>query len=79
VKRFATGLITRDGEVQESKLFAVIGKSIAAYLLLAYSETVLDHEYALLILLTAMVAPDLYKKVITMRAGGAVKPDAETK
>jgi hypothetical protein len=69
LRRALNDLFMRDGAVQESKLFSVIGKGICAYIMLAFTEVVLLREWVLAILLMALIAPDLLKKVITMRAG----------
>lgn len=60
----------RDGQVEESKLWASIGKGVACYLMVAYTDDVLKTEYTLTTLLTFVIAPDLLKKFLSMRFGG---------
>jgi len=65
-----SGLVMRDGEVQESKTWATVGKAICVYLLLVFSDRVLATDFGLAVLLTALIAPDVFKKAITMRYNG---------
>lgn len=58
-----------DGKVSESKVWANVGKAICVYLILAYTNAVLTTEYTLLTLLLFIIAPDLVKKIVTMRFG----------
>ena len=58
-----------DGKVSAAKTSALVGQGIAAYLLLAYSQTVLERWDALAILLTILVAPDNFRKIVNMRYG----------
>ena len=56
-----------DGKVSAAKTSAIVGQGIAAYLLLAYSQVVLERWDALAILLTILVAPDNFRKIVNMR------------
>lgn len=60
-----------DGKVSAAKTSALLGQGIAAYLLLAYSQTVLERWDSLAILLTILVAPDSFRKVVNMKYAGA--------
>lgn len=57
------------GRVTEAKVWANVGKCIAAYLLVVYSDTIIAKWDTLTILLTILVLPDLAKKVIEMKWG----------
>jgi hypothetical protein len=56
-----------EGNVSEAKLWASLGKAIAAYLLMSNSAHIIAYWDALAILLVAMIAPDLIKKVLTLK------------
>lgn len=60
---------TPTGQVAEAKVWSNVGKFIAAYLLLHYSEYIIERWDALTILLTILVLPDLFKKVLEMKYG----------
>ena len=72
LRRNVNDLFMRDGQVEESKLWANIGKGIACYLMVAYTKEVMETEYTLTTLLVFVVAPDLLKKFMSMRLGGMV-------
>ena len=61
--------IVRDpsGNVSEAKLWASLGKAIAAYLMMSNAAHIIAYWDALAILLLAMIAPDLIKKVLTLK------------
>lgn len=61
-------LVSRDGEIQESKLWANVFKAAALYILLRFPEKAMEDWAVLATLLVIGVAPDLLKKIITMRA-----------
>jgi len=69
IRRNVNDLFMRDGQVEESKLWANIGKGVCVYLMLAYTDEVLKTEYTLMTLLLFVVAPDMIKKFISMRLG----------
>lgn len=72
IRRNVNDLFMRDGQVEESKLWANVGKGCCVYLMLAYTDEVLKTEYTLMTLLVFVVAPDLLKKWLTMRLGSGV-------
>ena len=60
-----------DGKVSEAKLWTNIGKGIAAYMLVYHTGYIVDRWDALAILLLILVAPDMVKKLLTLKYGGA--------
>ena len=70
LRRNVNDLFMRDGQVEESKLWANLGKGVCVYLMLAYTDEVLKTEYTLFTLLLFVVTPDLIKKFMSMRFGG---------
>ncbi len=70
LRRQVNDLVMRDGEVQESKLWANLFKAAALWLVMFHAETVLKDWAILATLLVIGVAPDLLKKMITMKLGG---------
>lgn len=73
--------IIRDphGRVSEAKTFAVLGKSALLYILLTYPVSILERWDVLAVIVSALIAPDLFKKFLTLRAGGSVSAPAEKK
>jgi hypothetical protein len=67
---------TEDGELSEGRIFAVAGKAIICWMLVAFAASVLEKEWILLILVSALVAPKLFEKVLYMRAGGKTDESA---
>ena len=63
-------LKSEQGKTSEGRLFSIIGKGVAVYLLIAYAETIVNQEWILGILLATLIAPKLFEKVLYMRAGG---------
>ena len=55
------------GGLSEAKLWASLGKAIAAYLLMSNATYIIAYWDALAILLLIMVAPDLIKKVLNLK------------
>jgi hypothetical protein len=70
LRRQVNSLGMRDGEAQESKMFATIGKCICIWLIWKYAELLINHWEVLLVLIAWLIAPDIAKKAITMRFGG---------
>ncbi len=60
------------GRVAEAKVFAVVFKTSMVWVFLKHAETVLKDWMILAVFVTAMLAPDLLKKVLSMRLGGVV-------
>lgn len=73
--------IIRDpqGRISEAKTFAVLGKSALLYILLTYPVSILERWDVLAVIVSALIAPDLLKKFLTLRAGGTVASPAEKK
>ena len=69
IRRSINSLAMRDGEVQESKLFATIGKGLCIWLIWKYADALIGHENLLFVLLLFLIFPELIKKFITMRYG----------
>ena len=68
-----------DGLVSEAKVWANVGKGIAAYLLIEHTQYIVDRWDALITLLCILVLPDMLKKIIAMKYGtnGAAKAEAK--
>ncbi len=66
LRRGINSLGMREGEVQESKVFATIGKCLCIWLIWKYAEELIDHWEVLVVLLTFLISPDLIKKMITL-------------
>ena len=60
-------MFMRNGEMQESKLWAKAYKGAGLWVLLNYTEKVLADWTLLTALMVVGIAPDLLKKLITMR------------
>ena len=71
LRRNVNDLFMRDGQVEESKLFAVAGKCASLWLIFQHTSDVLHTEWTLTTLLVFIIAPDIAKKLISMRFGGA--------
>jgi hypothetical protein len=56
-----------DGKVSEAKAFAVAFKASMLYVFIKHAETILKDWMILAVFVTAMVAPDLLKKIVSMR------------
>lgn len=70
VRRDLNDLIrSPDGKVSEAKVGAVLFKSAMLYVFVAKIDAVLADWIILSIFVTTFVAPDLLKKVLTMKAG----------
>ena len=70
VRRDLNDLVrTPQGQVSEAKVWSNVGKFIAAYLLLHHAQYIIERWDALTILLTILVLPDLFKKVLEMKYG----------
>ena len=58
-----------DGRVSEAKTWAVIGKACAVWLLLHHTEYIVDRADALAVLLSIVILPDVFKKIIDAKYG----------
>jgi len=67
LRRNLNDMVMRDGEMQESKVWSNLYKGGGFWLLIAYPEKVLSDWSLLLALMVVGIAPDLLKKLITMR------------
>ena len=68
-RRNINDLFMRDGQVEEAKLFAGIGKIACLWLIFQHTEVVLETENTLVTLLLFLITPDLLKKWLSMRFG----------
>lgn len=64
-----------DGTFSEAKAWSNVGKLLCAWLIVGYTEMVLKTEYTLFTLLLFLIAPDLIKKFLVLRLGGAEKKE----
>lgn len=63
------------GRLSEAKVWANAYKAAGLYVLVAYADKVLTDWMLLSVVLLAGIAPDVLKKVITVRAGAAEKKE----
>lgn len=63
----------RDGDWEEAKIFATIGKGLCIWMIWKHAPALIDHENVLFILLLFLITPDLIKKFLVMRTGGNVR------
>ena len=68
IRRNLNDMGMRDGEMQESKVWSNLYKGAGLWIMLSYPEKVLSDWTILITFLVMGIAPDLAKKVITMRA-----------
>ena len=66
-KRIASAMVYRNGEPQESKIWATVGKALCALSILLYGELLIANPWSFFIALAILVFPDVAKKAITMR------------
>jgi hypothetical protein len=69
LRRNFNDLFMRDGQMEESKFWANVGKALCAWLIITQTDSVMHTEYTLFTLLLFIVFPDLIKKFMTMRFG----------
>lgn len=69
LRRQVNSLAMRGGEVEESKLWAQLGKSLCAWLIYKHADALINHWEVLLVLLAWLIAPEIAKKAITMKFG----------
>ncbi len=67
-RRSVNSFAMRDGETEESKVFATIGKCFCIWLLYKYGELLISHENVLFVLLLFLIFPELVKKIINVWA-----------
>lgn len=70
IRRAVNSMAMRDGVTQESKLFATVGKCLCIWLIYYHASDLIDHWEVLLVLLSWLIAPDLVKKLLTLKFGG---------
>jgi len=63
-------LKSEDGRYSEGRIFAIIGKLVVIWLLIDFGSEVIEKEWILLILVSTLIAPKLFEKILYMRAGG---------
>ena len=73
LRRQVNALGMHDGELQESKLWAQLGKSLCAWLIWKHAEALIGHWEVLLVLLSFLIVPEVAKKAITMRFASATQ------
>lgn len=73
-RRSINSLGMRDGQPEESKLFATVGKGFCIWFLYKYGELLILHENVLFVLLLFLIMPELIKKFFAVRFGGAGGP-----
>ncbi len=59
------------GRVSEAKSYAVIFKGAMVWVFLKHTELILKDWMILAVFVTALLAPDVLKKLMAMRLGGA--------
>lgn len=74
LRRNINDLFMRNGQVEEAKLFAGIGKMACIWLIFKHTDSVLQTENTLITLLLFLIMPDLLKKWLSMRFGGTEQP-----
>jgi hypothetical protein len=57
------------GRVSEAKAFAVLFKTSMIWVFLKHAEMILKDWMILAVFVTALLAPDLLKKILSMRTG----------
>lgn len=57
-----------DGRWSEAKLLALVFKAVMIYVFLANTATILADWMVLAVFVVALIAPDLLKKLLAMRA-----------
>lgn len=70
LRRQVNGLGMRNGELEESKLWAQLGKALCAWLIVKHATPLIGHWEVLLVLLSFLIVPEVAKKAITMKFGG---------
>lgn len=63
------------GRLSEAKVWANLYKAAGLYVMIAYADKVLSDWMLVGVILLAGIAPDVLKKVITVRAGAAEKKE----
>lgn len=61
------------GAVSEAKVWANAFKAAALYVFLVHAESIVKSWDIMMVFAILMIAPDLFKKWITIRSEGAVK------
>lgn len=70
VRRDLNDLIrSPDGKVSEAKAGAVLFKAAMLYVFLKFTDKILGDGMILAIFVASFIAPDVIKKVLTMKAG----------
>ena len=72
LRRQVNSIGMRDGELQESRLWAQLGKALCAWLIVKHAEALIGHWEVLLVLIGFLIAPEIAKKAITMRFGNTM-------
>ena len=67
-----------DGEISGSKLGTYVGQYLAGRALYLNIDELIDHWDSLAILLTALMLPEILKRIMLMRIGGGSSETRET-
>lgn len=80
VRRDFNDLIrSEDGKISGSKIGTYAGQYISGHLLLTNATDVIDHWDSMAILFAVLIAPEFYKRMMTLKYGGATSPgDTQT-
>ena len=62
-----------DGKVSGTKIGTYAGQIIAGHLLMKHSPDVIAHWDSMTVLFMVLVAPEFYKRFLTMRYGSATE------
>ncbi len=66
-----------DGRVAESKFWANIFKGLMCYVFVQNAVEIIKDWMVLAVFVTALLAPELLKKLMTMRLGGVVAKEGK--
>ncbi len=58
-----------DGKVAEAKVFTVLFKAAMVYVFIKHYEVVTKDWTVLMVFVAAMIAPDILKKLLAVKAG----------
>ena len=64
---------SEDNEYSEGRIFAIVGKAILCYFMVAYADNLLNDWIMFTTIVTALIAPKLFEKVLYLKISGAPK------
>lgn len=73
IRRNVNDMFMRDGEIEPSKLWKNVGCGIVAYWMIALPDLVWSNWVASIAIASALIAPDVLLKIVTIRTGAASK------